>query len=423
MKKILVTGGAGNIGSSLVKSLLKTERYHVSIVDNLSTGSKANLPQANESHWEFINCDVNTLDQLKKVFEKNSFHYIFHYAALVGVERTQKNPLKVLEDIEGIKNILNLAVEFNAERIFYSSSSEVYGEPVEIPQNEITTPLNSKLPYAIVKSVGESFMRTFHEHHQLDFTIMRFFNTYGPRQKNDFVISKFIELALQNKDITIYGDGSQTRSFLHVDDNVEFTINILEKKKLLNEVVNVGSDIEITIIDLANLIIKILKSQSNIIFLPPLKEGDMTRRKPDTSKMKEVYGKEIISLEEGIQAVASASSFEELLMQDVSIIIPTFHFADVAKQVLLSALQQTLSPKEIIIIDSSEDHSIRDLVSALESEIPINYQKVAQSFPGEARNLGVTFANYEWLAFLDSKTIPKSDWLESNFETLEANNA
>ena len=109
-------------------------------------------------------------------------------------------------------------------------------------------------------------------------------------------------------------------------------------------------------------------------------------------------------------------------MQDVSIIIPTFHFADVAKEVLLSALQQTLSPKEIIIIDSSEDHSIRDLVSALESEIPINYQKVAQSFPGEARNLGVTFANYEWLAFLDSKTIPRSDWLESNFETLEANN-
>ena len=110
-------------------------------------------------------------------------------------------------------------------------------------------------------------------------------------------------------------------------------------------------------------------------------------------------------------------------MRDVSIIIPTFHFADVAKQVLLSALQQTLSPKEIIIIDSSEDHSIRDLVSALESEVPINYQKVPQSFPGEARNLGATFANYEWLAFLDSKTIPRSDWLESNFETLEANNA
>ena len=109
-------------------------------------------------------------------------------------------------------------------------------------------------------------------------------------------------------------------------------------------------------------------------------------------------------------------------MKNVSIIIPTFHFAHAAKQVLLSALQQTLSPKEIIIIDSSQDHSIQDMVSALESEIPINYQKVAQSFPGEARNLGATFANYEWLAFLDSKTIPRSDWLESNFDTLVVNN-
>ena len=310
MKKILVTGGAGNIGSSLVAGLLKSENYHISILDNLSTGSLENLPQSSESLWRFIDCDVNNLNQLKQALKKDTFNYIFHYAALVGVERTQKNPLKVLEDIEGIKNILNLAVDCKAERIFYSSSSEVYGEPVEIPQNETTTPLNSKLPYAIVKSVGESFMRTFHDHHQLEFTIMRFFNTYGPRQKNDFVISKFIELALQNKDITIYGDGSQTRSFLHVDDNVDFTIKILENNKLLNDVVNVGSDIEIKIIDLAYLIIETLESESKIIFLPPLKEGDMTRRKPDISKMKKVYQKEIISLEEGIQLVASTNKSE-----------------------------------------------------------------------------------------------------------------
>jgi len=293
-----------------VTGLLKSKNYHVSILDNLSTGSTENLPQSDASFWRFIDCDVNNLNQLKQALKKDTFNYIFHYAALVGVERTQKNPLKVLEDIEGIKNILNLAVDCKAERIFYSSSSEVYGEPVEIPQNETTTPLNSKLPYAIVKSVGESFMRTFHDHHQLEFTIMRFFNTYGPRQKNDFVISKFIELALQNKDITIYGDGSQTRSFLHVDDNVDFTIKILENNKLLNDVVNVGSDIEIKIIDLAYLIIETLESESKIIFLPPLKEGDMTRRKPDISKMKKVYQKEIISLVEGIQLVASTNKSE-----------------------------------------------------------------------------------------------------------------
>ena len=307
MKKVLITGGAGNIGSSLVRGLLNTGKYHVTVLDNLSTGSAKNIPNAQQQNFNFFNGDVNYLKDVIKVFRDNNFDYVFHYAALVGVERTQQNPLKVLEDIEGIKNILNLSVEHNIDRIFYSSSSEVYGEPVEIPQNETTTPLNSKLPYAIVKSVGESFMRTFHEHHGLNFTIMRFFNTYGPRQKNDFVISKFIELAAENKDLTIYGDGSQTRSFLHVDDNIEFTIKILEEKKLINDVVNVGSDIEITIIDLANLIIESLNSKSKIVFLPPLKEGDMTRRQPDISKMKSVFNKKIISLKDGIQDVASSN--------------------------------------------------------------------------------------------------------------------
>ena len=307
MKKVLITGGAGNIGSSLVRVLLNTGKYHVTVLDNLSTGSAKNIPNAQQENFNFFDGDVNCLKDVIKVFRDNNFDYVFHYAALVGVERTQQNPLKVLEDIEGIKNILNLSVEHNIDRVFYSSSSEVYGEPVEIPQNEITTPLNSKLPYAIVKSVGESFMRTFHEHYGLDFTIMRFFNTYGPRQKNDFVISKFIESASKNKDLTIYGDGSQTRSFLHVDDNIEFTIKILEEKKLINDVVNVGSDVEITIIDLANLIIESLDSKSKIVFLPPLKEGDMTRRQPDISKMKSVFNKKIISLKDGIQDVASSN--------------------------------------------------------------------------------------------------------------------
>ena len=307
MKKVLITGGAGNIGSSLVRGLLNTGKYHVTVLDNLSTGSTKNIPNTQQENFNFFDGDVNCLKDVIKVFRDNNFDYVFHYAALVGVERTQQNPLKVLEDIEGIKNILNLSVEHNIDRVFYSSSSEVYGEPVEIPQNETTTPLNSKLPYAIVKSVGESFMRTFHEHHGLDFTIMRFFNTYGPRQKNDFVISKFIELASANKDLTIYGDGSQTRSFLHVDDNIEFTIKILEEKKLINDVVNVGSDVEITIIDLANLIIESLDSKSKIVFLPPLKEGDMTRRQPDISKMKSVFNKKIISLKDGIQDVASSN--------------------------------------------------------------------------------------------------------------------
>ena len=307
MKNILITGGAGNIGSSLAKALILEPDYFVTIFDNLSTGSLDNLPNQKNNNWEFIEGDVNNIDHLKKVSQGHTYDYIFHYAALVGVERTQLNPMKVLDDIDGIKNILNLAIKHEVVRFFYSSSSEVYGEPVEIPQNEITTPLNSKLPYAIVKSVGESFIRTFHQEYNLNYTIMRFFNTYGPKQKNDFVISKFIDLALMDKDITIYGDGKQTRSFLHVDDNINFTINILNSGLLINEVVNVGSDIEISIIDLAHLIKETLDSKSKISFLPPLKDGDMTRRKPDIAKMKSTYKNKIIGLKEGIQSVASTT--------------------------------------------------------------------------------------------------------------------
>ena len=304
MKNILITGGAGNIGSSLARSLVKDPRYFVTIFDNLSTGSLDNLPDDSKENWEFIEGDINKIDHLNKISNKHSFNFIFHYAALVGVERTQLHPMNVLEDIDGIRNILDLAVKHNVDRIFYSSSSEVYGEPVEIPQNEVTTPLNSKLPYAIVKSVGESFIKTYHKEYNLNFTIMRFFNTYGPKQKNDFVISKFIDLALLNKDLTIYGDGKQTRSFLHVDDNVDFTIKILNSDLLINEVVNVGSDIEISILSLALLIKETLDSKSEIIFLPPLKDGDMTRRKPDIVKMMKSYDKEIIPLKEGIRMSA-----------------------------------------------------------------------------------------------------------------------
>lgn len=114
----------------------------------------------------------------------------------------------MLKDLTGLKNVLGLRI-FGVKRVYFSSSSEVYGEPVEYPQNETTTPLNSRLPYAIVKNLGEAYLRAYKQEFDLDFTIFRFFNTYGPKQSTDFVMSKFIEAALVNKDITIYGDGSR----------------------------------------------------------------------------------------------------------------------------------------------------------------------------------------------------------------------
>ena len=208
--------------------------------------------------------------------------------------------MMVLEDIEGIKNILSLSKNSGVKRVFYSSSSEVYGEPFEIPQNEQTTPLNSRLPYAIVKNVGEAFFRSYYHEYGLEYTIFRFFNTYGPNQSEDFVVPRFLKAALKNEPIYIYGDGQQTRSFCYVDDNIDTCIKAMHNESCLNDVLNIGSDTEMTILDLAKKIISVSQSNSEIVYLPPLEEGDMTRRCPDTSKMKSVLGKELISLEEGL---------------------------------------------------------------------------------------------------------------------------
>jgi len=237
------------------------------------------------------------------------FDYVFHYAAVVGVKRTLDNPVMVLKDIDGIENILNLSKNTGVKRVFYSSSSEVYGEPVEFPQNEFTTPLNSRLPYAIVKNVGEAFLKSYQHSYGLDYTIFRFFNTYGPKASTDFVVTKFIDLALQGKDITIYGDGSQTRTFCYSDDNVEACLNAFNNNKLINDVANIGNDVETSILELAQTIIQITNSSSKIINLPPLAEGDMTRRKPDATKMKELLGKPLTTLEEGIKKILESGKF------------------------------------------------------------------------------------------------------------------
>jgi UDP-glucose 4-epimerase len=186
------------------------------------------------------------------------------------------------------------------KRVFYSSSSEVYGEPVSLPQNEETTPLNSRLPYAIVKNIGESYFKSYFTEHGLPYTIFRLFNTYGPNQSTEFVVPRFLDLAIKNEDITIYGDGLQTRTFCYIDDNIETMIKIFESDCFNNEVVNIGSDVEISIINLAKLVIKLTRSSSSIVHLPALKEGDMTRRSPDNWKMRSILMRELITIEEGI---------------------------------------------------------------------------------------------------------------------------
>ena len=300
MIKILVTGGAGNVGGALARKLVENPNYFVVVVDNLSTGSKSKLPSKELSNWSFINCDVNNYTSISEIMLVNQFDYVFHYAAVVGVKRTQENPIMVLDDIQGIKNVLQLSKNSSVKRVFFSSSSEVYGEPVELPQNEETTPLNSRVPYAVVKNVGESFFRSYYKTYGLPFTIFRFFNTYGPNQSEDFVIAKFLKAALKGDDITIYGDGSQTRTFCYVEDNINTCVKILEDNLMMNDVINIGGAKEYKILDVAKLIIEKLNSKSKIIHLAALKDGDMTRRMPDNTKMINIIKNELISLDQGL---------------------------------------------------------------------------------------------------------------------------
>lgn len=299
MSNILISGGAGNVGSALAKKLAEDPANEIIIIDNISTGSKGKVPALD--NVLLIKADVNNYQDVVPVFGRYNFDYVFHYAAVVGVSRTLENPMAVLQDIEGIKNILSLSKNTGVKRVFYSSSSEVYGEPFEIPQNEQTTPLNSRLPYAIVKNVGEAFFRSFYDEYGLEYTIFRFFNTYGPNQSDDFVVPRFLRAAMNNENLYIYGDGQQTRSFCYVDDNVDTCVKAMYSKEHINDVLNVGSDDEMTILELANRIIKFTNSKSDIVHLPALKEGDMARRCPDNSKMRDLLGRDLIPLEDGLK--------------------------------------------------------------------------------------------------------------------------
>jgi UDP-glucose 4-epimerase len=304
MPKVLITGGAGFVGSSLADKLVLDPKYSVVVVDNLLTGDLTKVPA--HTQCKFIKCDVNNYNDIAAIMTGFKFDYVFHYAAVVGVKRTIENPIMVLNDLQGIRNVLDLCKNTGVKRVFFSSSSEVYGEPVELPQHEETTPLNSRLPYAVVKNVGESFCKSYQKEYGLDYTIFRFFNTYGPKQSTDFVISKFIKAALANEPITVFGKGQQNRTFCYIDDNLDCVLSILEDGLVVNDVINIGNEKNYTILELAELIISLTGSKSRIEFLPPLKEGDMSRRQPDASRMRQILKRDFISLEDGLSKIITS---------------------------------------------------------------------------------------------------------------------
>ncbi len=306
MSRILVTGGAGFIAGRLAEKLSHNSADQVVVVDNMQTGSRDNVPAGAHGNVHFIKADVNDRQDISAVFFAYRFDYVFHYAATVGVKRTLKNPVMVLNDINGIRNILDLSKNTGVKRVYFAGSSEVYGEPVEIPQNELTTPLNSRLPYAIVKNIGEAFLRSYKQEFGLDYTVFRFFNTYGPTQSPDFVVAKFLRAALAGEPLKVYGEGRQTRTFCYIDDNIDACLAAHYNGEAVNDVINIGSDKEITVLELARKIIEITGSSSEIVHRPPLEEGDMTRRMPDNSRMMGLLKRDLIPLDAGLRKILEA---------------------------------------------------------------------------------------------------------------------
>jgi len=302
-KKVLISGGAGFIGSHLCD-------YYISLgedvwcIDNLSTGTLDNIEHLlKEPSFRFIQADVISLDVDNTLKEK--FDIIFHLASPASPPDYFRLPLETLKvNSLGTEKMLEIARISNAKFIF-SSTSEVYGDPTISPQPENywgnVNPVGPRSVYDEGKRYGEALVMAYYRKYKADTRIVRIFNTYGERMRlNDGrVIPNFIGQLLQGKPLTIYGNGKQTRSFCYISDLIRGITKMIEVDYHLP--VNLGNPVEFTILQLAGVIQKIAGIKTQIEFLPPL-EDDPKQRKPDISKAKELLGWEpLVSLEEGLK--------------------------------------------------------------------------------------------------------------------------
>ena len=299
MKRILITGGAGFIGSHLCERLLN-EGNDVICLDNFFTGSKDNIRHLlDNNRFELVRHDI-TKEYFIEVDE------IYNLACPASPPHYQYNAIKTIKtSVLGMINMLGLAKRCKA-KILQASTSEVYGDPLIHPQVESywgnVNPIGIRSCYDEGKRCAETLMMDYHRQNKVDIRIVRIFNTYGPNMDlNDGrVVSNFIVQALKNEDITIYGDGSQTRSFCYVDDLIDGMIKMMNNTNGFIGPVNLGNPSERTILDFAKLIIKLTNSSSKIIY-KPLPLDDPSKRQPDISLAeKELNFKPKVDIEEGL---------------------------------------------------------------------------------------------------------------------------
>lgn len=297
-KKILITGGAGFIGSNLCKRLLK-EGNEIFCLDNLSTGSKNNIKNLiSDPNFTFIEHDI--VDSIDLEVDE-----IYNLACPASPPHYQEDPIKTTKtSVIGAINLLELTKKYNA-KFLQASTSEVYGDPQIHPQVETywgnVNPIGIRSCYDEGKRCAETLIMDYHRQYKIDTKIVRIFNTYGPNMdKNDGrVVSNFINQALENKELTIYGDGNQTRSFCYVTDLIDGLIKMMSTQNLVGPI-NLGNPDERSVLEFAQLVLKITNSNSKITY-KPLPSDDPVRRKPDISLAKEKLNWEPqISIEEGL---------------------------------------------------------------------------------------------------------------------------
>ena len=299
--RCIVTGGAGFIGSHLCERLLK-EGHDVVCVDNLGSGNIENIkPLLSQKKFKFIK--HNIIEPLQLI--EGRIDLIYHLASRASPKDYQEYPVETaLANSVGTDRMAKLALDKNA-RILFTSTSEAYGEPREHPQKESywgnVNPVGIRSCYDESKRFGEALLMAYYREYGVDIKIVRIFNTYGPRMRLDDgrVIPNFVTQCLKNKPITIYGDGSQTRSFCYVDDMVDGIVKMMNSKETGPK--NLGNPKEFTMLETANLIKKLTNSRSKSVFMP-LPKDDPTKRQPDISKARELLGWEPrVRFEEGLK--------------------------------------------------------------------------------------------------------------------------
>ncbi|ACO32450.1 MULTISPECIES: UDP-glucuronic acid decarboxylase family protein [Acidobacterium] len=297
--RILITGAAGFLGSHLTDALL-SDGHTVVGVDNLCTGSLANLKHlANESRFEFVQQDI------VEPFDVGKVDYVLNFASPASpVDYARLGPETLSVGSDGTRNALEIARRYGA-KFLHASTSECYGDPTVHPQKEDywgnVNPIGPRSVYDEAKRFSEALTMAYHRYYGVDTRLVRIFNTYGPRlQKNDGrVISNFMVQALKGEDLTVYGEGNQTRSFCYVSDEVEGILRLAHSDEHLPT--NIGNPSEWTILECAKAVLRVTGAESKIVFRP-LPQDDPMQRKPDISKAKRILGWEPkVDLETGLR--------------------------------------------------------------------------------------------------------------------------